>query len=147
MTVPLEDLLGASSAGWDPAARRAGGAVRLDWRAGHVAVRADRERLSQALGNLVSNAIEHGSGGVGLRARRVGRDVRVEVANGGRPVTIAASRQRDGRSAPPSNPRHGRGLAIASRAVEEAGGRLELIPGSAGDVIAAVDLPTDDACA
>jgi signal transduction histidine kinase len=111
-------------------ARRAAAAwdVRLEWSAGRARVVGDAARLSQALGNLLSNALEHGGGHAELRGvRRDGR-VRIEVADrgpgmGGRP-----------------EPDRGRGLAIAARAVEEAGGWLALSSGPDGTV-AAVELP------
>jgi len=83
-----------ASAGWGAA---------LDWRAGDALVAADPGRLSQALGNLLSNAVEHGGGHVHVRAVRAGRRLRIEVAD------------------------RGRGLAIATRAVEDAGGHLAVI--------------------
>ncbi|HEX6458225.1 MAG TPA: ATP-binding protein [Thermoleophilaceae bacterium] len=93
-----------------------GAQVTLDWRAGHAPVDADPARVSQALGNLLSNAVEHGDGNVVLRGVwRAGR-LRVEVAN------------------------RGRGLAIAARAVEDVGGRFGFT--AAGDqVLASVELP------
>jgi signal transduction histidine kinase len=113
--VPLERA--AAGAAW------ATGPVRIDWRAGGVAVRADRRRLAQAFGNLLQNAAEHGGGDVTLRSRRSGARVLVEIAN----------RRRD----------RGRGLSIAAAAVEEAGGRLRVIPGG-GETTVAVELPVDE---
>lgn len=110
--------------------RRAAAAwnVRLEWRAGRARVDADPARLSQVLGNLLSNAVEHGGGSAELRGvRRDGR-VRIEVTDGGPGLS--------GRS----RPDRGRGLAIAARAVEEAGGSLGLSSGPDGTV-AAVELP------
>ncbi|MFL5884404.1 MAG: ATP-binding protein [Thermoleophilaceae bacterium] len=103
------------------AAAAAGGAgpVRIDWRAGPVAVRADRRRLAQAFGNLLQNAAEHGGGDVSLRAHRRGDRVLVEIAD------------------------RGRGLSIATAAVEEAGGRLRLIRGGR-ETKAAVELPIEE---
>jgi signal transduction histidine kinase len=137
VTVPLEDLLGASLAGWDPTARRAGGGVRLDWRAGPVAVRADRERLAQALGNAIGNAVEHGGARVALRGERLPGRVRLEVADRGgggeRPL--------------PGRPRRGgRGLAIAGRAVRDAGGSLDVRRSPEGTTVA-IELPVEDGAA
>jgi signal transduction histidine kinase len=93
----------------------------VDWRAGPVRVRAERGRLAQALGNLLSNAVEHGTGPIRVQATRVGGRVRIEVVNG---VGQA----------------HGRGLRIATRAVEECGGTLALERAD-GRAAAAVELP------
>lgn len=90
--------------------------VRFEWRAGRACVDADPGRISQALGNLLSNALEHGGGQTVLRGIRDGKRVRIEVED------------------------RGRGLGIAERAVEHAGGRIALSPGPTGTV-AALELP------
>ena len=118
------------------ASGRAGGAhVSLDWRAGRAAVRADSARLSQALGNLLSNAIEHGGGRVELRGVRADGRVRIELTDSG--PGFAASGEPDRAAG------RGRGLAIAARAVEEAGGTLQIASGEAGSTVA-VELPLAD---
>ncbi len=87
----LEPLVRSSVEAW----RAAGRSVQLDWRAGRVAVRADRGRLAQAIGNLLANAAEHGDGPVKLSAERRGGAVRVEVRNRGRGLQIARDAARD----------------------------------------------------
>jgi signal transduction histidine kinase len=93
-------------------------------------VRGDRTRLAQACGNLLANAVEHGGGAIELRARAVGRRVRIEVADHGpglpAPVARLAARARNGRG------RRGRGLAIASEIAARHGGRLAAAPSSGG---------------
>lgn len=129
--IPLEGFVRHAAAGWRPVAAAAGRRVRLDWRAGPVDVQADPGRLAQAIGNLLSNAIEHGQGEVEVRGRRVGERVRIEVANGGTP--------RRGARRPSASDR-GRGLRIAGDAVEAVGG--ELTVGSDGArTRAVVELP------
>jgi signal transduction histidine kinase len=125
----LDRLARSAAAAWQPAARRAGRHVQVDSGAGPVRVRADRGRVAQALGNLLSNAVEHGSGPVRLEATRVGGRVRVEVVNGVRDEGTIGTRE--GR---------GRGLRIAARAVEECGGTLSLTR-AGGRVGAALELP------
>jgi two-component system, OmpR family, sensor histidine kinase BaeS len=120
-----------STAGW----RATGANVRFDWRAGRAAVHADAARLSQALGNLLSNAIEHGGGEVELRGVRDGGRVRIELTDTG--PGFAASR------GPNRAAGRGRGLAIAARAVEEAGGTLRIASGEGGSTVA-VELPLAD---
>jgi len=110
--IPLERLTRSAARAWEPAARRAGRRLDVDWLAGAAISRADRGRLSQALGNVISNAVEHGAGPVRLIARRDGGAVRIEVGNA---VTGGPPTARPGR---------GRGMAIAARAVSEAGGTL-----------------------
>jgi signal transduction histidine kinase len=90
-------------------------------------VLADRGRLAQALGNLVANAAEHGTGSAELRTCATSEGVRVEVRN----------RRREDRAPAPGR---GHGLAIAERATRELGGRLDVrVEGD--EVVAALDLP------
>lgn len=134
-TVPLEQVLRGAAAGWRPSAVGAGRGLSVRWDAGATAdVRADRGRLAQVFGNLMANAVEHGSGPIEVRAVRKGkRAVRVEVRDGGAAV-------RSGRRRLPV-PDRGRGLGIATRAVREAGGSLRLERDRAGATTAAVELP------
>lgn len=105
----------------------------VDWRPGAKPLVADRGRLAQALGNLIANAVEHGAGEVRVEGRRAGAGVRVEVRNANPP---AAARRRA--------PERGRGLAIAKRAVDELGGRLEVETG-AKSTLAVLELPDREA--
>jgi signal transduction histidine kinase len=95
--------------------RAAAGRATVDWSAGDVVIQADPRRLSQALGNLLANAVQHGSGHVVVRGRRAGRRVRIEVADAGPGIE--------------SRRRGGHGLAIADAAAADAGGRLEAASG------------------
>jgi signal transduction histidine kinase len=95
-------------------------------------VRADGGRLAQALGNVLSNAVEHGSGPIEITAVRSGpRAVRVEVRNDN---ASRMGHRRTGR---------GRGLGIASRAVREAGGTLTFEQ-SRDSTTAALELPLSE---
>lgn len=132
--VRLDDLAGRLAAGWEPVARASGRLVRLDWAAGPVSVRADPGRLAQALGNILSNAVEHGDGRVTVRARRRGAGVRLEVASSGGWGRAPGADRRPGR---------GRGLAIAARAVEDAGGSLAVAARPSESELA-IELPLDE---
>ncbi len=145
--VQLETEVRATVAGWEPVVSRLGRSLRIDWRAGEARVAADRGRLAQALGNLIANAVEHGGGEIELRGLRVGRSVRVEVVDAGGAV---ASGRGDTALVLPSRRRlrsrssdRGRGLAIATRAARDAGGKLELSSGSGGTT-AVIELPSDE---
>ncbi len=142
--VPLERVARSIASGWRPVAERAGGRLQMDWQAGPVTVASDRGRLAQALGNLLSNAIEHGGGEVQVRGRRISGAVRIEVANPTRdaralgvPGSAGFSREQEGRAAP------GRGLGIAARAARESGGTLSLSSGADNGVVATLELPLD----
>ena len=129
----IDRLLRASAAGWRPAAQADGRALRIRSGSGRAVVRADRGRLCQALGNLLANALEHGSGTVELSGSQRGDRVILEVRDGG-----ACNRSGTARSG--RDPARGRGLGIAAAAVEEAGGKLTLVQEDGGTV-AAVELP------
>lgn len=128
---PLEAMARSAVAGWAPLLRREGRTPRVSWEAGAAPVDMPRGRAAQALGNLMANAAEHGSGEVELHAQRSERGLRVEVRSAGRP------------GGGPRTPQRGQGLSIARDAVEDAGGRLEME--SDGDqTVVSLDLPRRD---
>ena len=69
---PVRPLLEAAVGRWRARARIAGGELRLGEVAGAV-LDGDPVALSQALDNLIVNAIEHGGPMVEVEARRNGR--------------------------------------------------------------------------
>jgi signal transduction histidine kinase len=91
-----------------------------------VMVRADPLRMSQATGNLIANALEHGGGTVRLGARLDGGRVCIEVADDGpglgAPIAVA-SRPRGAR---------GHGLAIVGEVARRSGGALRTAPSAQG---------------
>jgi signal transduction histidine kinase len=116
------DLLDEVRQTWAPLAWPVRREVRVEPTHDGFAVRIDRLRAAQALGNLVGNALEHGSGPVVLRARDAGDRVRLEVEDRGAglpaPLSDLTRRPRGGRG-----PR-GRGLAIADGIARRHGGTL-----------------------
>jgi signal transduction histidine kinase len=104
-----------------------GSEVRAEWEAGVPPAVADRARLAQTLGNLLANADEHGEGPVEVRGKRVDGAVRVEVRN------------RTGRERQPGHGR-GRGVRIATEAIEQTGGRVD-VRHEDDRVVAAIELP------
>ena len=120
-TVRLDRLVWRAATASDLAARRVGGGVHLDWSAGPIAVRANRGRISQALTNLLANAVEHGGGQVCVVGRRTRDGVRIEVRDSGR----------------------GHGLTVAAKAVRDAGGELTAGRAGAGTAVA-FELPVLD---
>ena len=133
-TVALEPLVNGAAAGWSAAVTGADRGVTVRWEAGRARVRADRGRLSQAFGNLLANAAEHGSGPIEIHAVRKGsRAVRVEVRDSG--PAVGRGRRSKGRRGD-----RGHGLGIVERAVRDAGGSFELDCGRMSTV-ATVELP------
>jgi signal transduction histidine kinase len=127
----LKQLVRGSGEAWQAPAERSGGRVTFDWQAGAGSVRADPRRLAQAFGNLLANAVEHGGGEVVVRGRPVRDGVRIEVEDRGAAVPMRRA------------PRRGRGLAIAARALEQAGGRLASFDRPGGGRVAVAELPVD----
>ena len=106
--VELSSLTRAALRPWNDAA--------LEWEGGPVTARLDRRRFAQALGNVLANAAEHGSGPIRVTGGAHDGGVRVQVRN------------------------RGRGLPIAKEAAEQLGGHLsfEIVGDSA---VATLDLP------
>jgi signal transduction histidine kinase len=134
LRLALKPLVERSGEAWMPAAERRGKRVSFDWRAGASSVLADPRRLAQAFGNLLANAVEHGGGEIVVRGRPWEGGIRVEVEDRGA----------EGEPAPPTRTAgRGRGLAIAARALEQAGGRLSSFDRPGGGRVAVVELPVD----
>ncbi len=137
--VDVADLVRAHGAAWEAIAPAYG--CRLRCAVGdepEALVVGDGVRLSQAVGNLLANALEHGGGDVELRLRRMGERLRVEVSDDGpglpAPVVEIARRPRAGIGS------RGRGLAIAADIAERHGGRLLAAPVARGARLA-LELP------
>jgi signal transduction histidine kinase len=128
--VDLEQLVSDSIEAWRPTAEARGVELRAFWTGRSLTVWGDRVRLAQALGNLISNAIEHGGGVVEVRGRSDGEGARLEVTDNGpglpAPVGELARRPRGGHG------RRGRGLAITSAIASSHGGRLAAAPAERG---------------
>lgn len=113
-------------------ARAAAAGVRLEgrWTGGPAFVCGDRRRLAQAIGNLITNAIEHGAGDVEVVGQGGPETVRIEVRDCGpglpAPVAELVRSARGGRG------EHGRGLAIAAAAARQHRGRLAAAPAPCG---------------
>lgn len=88
----------------------------------------DRARLAQALGNLVANAVEHGSGTVRVGVVSADGAVRVEVADEGRGLQVPV----EDLLRRPARGRRGRGMRIVTDALTAHGGRLRSASTAAG---------------
>lgn len=127
-TFDLQQVAGRVVESWncDPSEHRR--AVVLEWRAGTALVEGYPMRLSQALHNLVANAVEHGRGRVTVLGRRAGPFVAVSVLDRGAGVD-RIDHARGGRSRHASR---GHGLVVARHAVELHGGTLRAVRGPLG---------------
>ena len=154
MLVDVGALLDDAAEAWRPLARAFGAELAVEPLRGRALVRADPVRLTQACGNLVANAVEHGASPVHVRGRVLAGHVRVEVHDAGPglpgPVRELVDALRSGRRAwrrcrkprASAAPR-GRGLAIAARIAERHGGRLAAGPSAAGACLV-LELPCAD---
>jgi signal transduction histidine kinase len=105
--VELSSLVRAAARPWEGA---------FEWEGPPLTTELDRRRFAKALGNVLANAAEHGSGDIRVTGRAHEGGVRLQVTN------------------------RGRGLVIASEAAEELGGSLsfEIVDDTA---VATLDLP------
>jgi signal transduction histidine kinase len=105
--VEISDLAGAAAKPWE---------TSFEWEGGPAPANLDRRRFAKAIGNVLANAAEHGSGDIRVTGRAHNGGVRLQVRN------------------------RGRGLMIASEAAEELGGSLsfEIVDDTA---VATLDLP------
>jgi len=135
--VDVQALLAEAVEVWRPVARSLASELLFEPLGPRAIVHADRLRLTQAVGNLVVNALEHGAGPVRLRTHATRTHVRIEVRDHGPglPAPVAALG-----GGPPHAARRGHGLAIAARAVRRHGGRLVTAPVSSGACVV-LELP------
>jgi hypothetical protein len=133
--VELAPFVRAALEPWRAALRR----CSLDWRAGPATALTDRRRLAQAVGNLMANSAEHGAGELDLRARRMPGGIRLEFRNRNRKL-MRTPGEGDRGAAGTNRPGRGNGLAIASQAARDLGGRL-LVDVHAAGTLAVLELP------
>ncbi|MGN6215568.1 MAG: sensor histidine kinase [Solirubrobacterales bacterium] len=112
---------------WKAPAALRGRSLRLRWRAGNSLVIGDELELAQALDNLISNALRHGSGEVEIDVREEGRRLRLAVVDsGGGDGVPGGSWQGALRSQIDGRRRHGHGLRVVARTARRHGGSFQL---------------------
>lgn len=125
--VPLRPLVESAVGRWRVRASLEKRALSLGWQAGDPHLPADAVQLGQALDNLISNGLDHGSGEVAVEAKQVGRVVRLVVVNQKRvPPTACRRGLRDLWARSPGRHRHGHGLRIVRRVAARHGGSFSL---------------------
>jgi signal transduction histidine kinase len=146
-TAPAEvvDLVGAAAARID-AWRDVAAGAQLELEAtGPVRARVGRDRVTQVIDNLVSNAVRHAprSSRITLKVARQGGFVELRVADEGPGLTAEQKARAFDRfwRAGSGGGGSGLGLAIARRLVEVDGGTIELRDAAGGGLEAVVRLP------
>ena len=140
--VPCRALVEAAIGRWRSRAGIAGGRIELRWRAGLPILRGDRAELSQALDNLLVNAIEHGGPLITVDAITRGGNLRIAVADNGLAARPAHRSDSPGEVVArlSGRRRHGHGLNVVRRVAASHGGRFALERSDRGS-IAVVELP------
>ena len=106
------------------------GERRPYWDAGPAPIEGDAARMSQALDNLLSNALEHGGPPVVVTGALVAGRIRITIANGVGPTSPAGHR----------DPRRGHGTDVVSDVASAHRGRFALCHTGSG-CVAALELP------
>jgi len=139
LLVSARELAGGAVGRWSSWAGRRGGTLELRWRAGRAPVLGDPIRLSQALDNLIVNALEHGGPHVVVEARSAAGRLRISVADDGR-----AGCRETGVSLPAAagalRHRRGHGLDVVHSVAASHHGRFALQRSDSGSV-AVLELP------
>jgi signal transduction histidine kinase len=128
----------AASERWRARAAGAGRRIAVSWRCGDAVADVDPVRVSQALDNLIANALEHGGGEITLEGVRHHDRIDLVVRDGGsaKPPRIREH----------ADPRRGHGLRITRRLARANGGDLRVRAPGTGGTVAALILPLAPPC-
>ncbi|MDX6587453.1 MAG: two-component system, OmpR family, sensor histidine kinase BaeS [Solirubrobacterales bacterium] len=118
---------------WRARAARAGRRIAVRWRCGDALADVDPLRVSQALDNLIANALEHGGGRITLEGVRHGDRIDLVVRDSGG--------VRTGRIREHADPRRGHGLRVTRRLARQNGGELRIRGGGQSETVASLVLP------
>lgn len=145
-TVPVAPLLEQVRGDHKALSDQAGMAIDLAIEGGDaLAIRGDRERIRQAIGKLVINALRHGRGAgpVELRAARSGDKVEISVADRGVGFSEAMLREPFDRLGEAARARRhkGLGLPLAHGLVRAMGGSIAVANRDGGGAEVRVSLP------
>ncbi len=117
---------------WRVRAGAVGRRISVRWRCGEVLADVDPMRVSQALDNLIANALEHGGGPITIEGARYRDriDLIVRDAGGARSERVRSH----------ADPRRGHGLRITRTLARGTGGHLRVRSGAGGGTVASLVL-------
>lgn len=144
--VALAELIAAVAELYEPVVEEAGLRFHLEVDASLPAMSVHRELLSQAIANLLDNAVRHGGigGEIRLTLTRAGNEVAIATADRGPGIAAehrAQALKRFGRlDAARSTPGAGLGMALIDAVARLHGGRFELADNAPG-LVARILLP------
>jgi signal transduction histidine kinase len=115
---------------WQPAAANLERPLDLQWSGDNAVLDGDRIALGQAVDNMISNSLRHGSGAVKVTARVENGALRLTVRDEGPAVTPAGPRLSWKRLG--GRDRHGHGLGIVRQVAAQHGGGFQLGSSRAG---------------
>ena len=118
---------------WRVRAASAGRRIAVRWRCGDAVADVDPLRVSQALDNLIANALEHGGGPITLEGVRHGDRIDLVVRDSG---GVRTRRLREH-----ADPRRGHGLRITRWLARENGGELRVRDRGHSGTVASLMLP------
>jgi signal transduction histidine kinase len=134
--IDLDAVVREVAAVYDATVRGRGRRVVVEGRPSGATMVGDRARLTQAIGNLTQNALDHGAGTVRVSIRQRGETIEVLVADEGQGLEVPIERLL---RRPPRGPR-GHGLRIVADALARHGGCLRAASTSDGTRLVA-ELP------
>lgn len=124
---PLRQLVESAVERWRIRASLEDRVVNLEWQGGDPCLPGDAVRLAQALDNLISNGLDHGSGEVTVVAHQADGVIRLVVTNHRRAESVESRRRvRDVPARISGRRRHGHGLRIVRRVAVCSGGSFRL---------------------
>lgn len=142
--VDAGSLVHAAVGRWQARADLAEASLELRWNAGAAIVDGDRVALSQALDNLIVNAIEHGGPTIVVAVRCRADRLRIVVVDSGVARRLASRRGGPARVvALAGRGRRGHGLAVVRRVASDHGGRFAFSRSATG-ALAAIELPLSE---
>lgn len=122
----IESVARAAAARWEVRAAAVGRSLEVFADASPAIVRGDEIRLAQAVDNMISNALAHGSGEVSVEVRSIEERVRVSVLDEGPNVGGTRLGRPGLRTRLSGRCRHGHGLRVVGRAARGHGGTFHL---------------------